>query len=71
MAKYSAYMTLGQIMNVPELKAVVLKHLPGAEADPRYSMGKMYTLNEIKYEVDGALRATIEKIAADLGAVEY
>ena len=70
MAKYNSYMTLGQIMDVPELRAVILKHLPNVESDPRYSMGKMFNLNDIKYEVDSSLRELIDKAIADLNAVE-
>jgi hypothetical protein len=69
MAKYTSYMTLGQIMKDPELRDIVLKHIPDVESDPRYSMGRMYSLNDIKYEVDSAMRAKIELIIADLNAL--
>lgn len=62
-------MTLGQIMNNPEMKAVVLNNIPDVESDARYSMARMYSLNDIKYEVDSALRAKIEAIITDLTAL--
>ena len=70
MAKYNSYMTLGQIMDIPEFRAVILKHMPSVESDPRYSMGKMFSLNDIKYEVDSALRELIDKAIAELNALE-
>ena len=70
MAKYNAGMTLGTIMKDPEMRAVVLKHIPNVEADPRYPMGTSYTLNEIKYEIDGAQRELLVKIIDDLNALQ-
>jgi len=69
MAKYSSGMSLGAIMDDPDLKAVVLKHMPNIESDPRYHMGRPYTLNEIKYELSASQREILEKIIGDLNAL--
>ena len=66
MGKYSSYMTLGQIMGDPEMKAVVLRHMPDVESHPRYSEGLSYSFDTIKYEVGSDLRALIESVVADL-----
>ena len=69
MAKYNSGMSLGAIMNNPEMRAVVLKHMPNVESDPRYSMGRSYTLGEIKYEISASQREALEKIIVELNAL--
>ena len=69
MAKYNSGMTLGRIMDDPDMKAVVLKHMPNVESDPRYSMGRSFTLNEIRYEISASQREMLEKIIAELNAL--
>ena len=66
MAQYKSYMTLGQIMDDPEMKAIVLRHFPEVESHPRYYEGRMYALDQIRYEVSADQRAVLDKIIADL-----
>ena len=69
MAKYNDGMSLGRIMSDPDMRAVVLKHMPNVESDPRYQMGKPYPLGEIKYQISAAQREVLEKIIVDLKAL--
>ena len=69
-AKYGPSMSLGQIMDISGMKEIVLRHIPDVESDPRYPMGRGYSLGKIKYEVGGALREAVEKIIEDLLALE-
>jgi hypothetical protein len=63
---YNNGMTLGQVMDNPTMKAVVLKHLPNVESHPQYYDGRMYTLNEIKYNVPMDLQQKIEAAIEEL-----
>ena len=63
MVQFDKNMTLGQIMDIPELKAIVVKHLPDIESDPRFAMGRSLTLEKIMFMLPGPLKSIVDKIA--------
>jgi hypothetical protein len=70
MAKYEDNMTLQQILDDPDMKAMVLKHMPNVESNPMIGMVKKKNVAQIRKLVPNKdMQDTLDKIIADLKAL--
>jgi len=70
MAKYEENMTLQQVLDDPEMKAAVLKHMPNVESNPMIGIVKKKNIAQIRKLVpDKNMQATLDTIITELKAL--
>lgn len=70
MAKYEDAMTLEQVLDDPDMKSVVLKHMPNVESNPMIGIVRKKNIAQIRKLVpDKKMQELLDVIITDLKAL--